>query len=469
MIASLALSVTVLASRPAPAPPDSLAFGRFGTVALYGDRAHPAQVVLFISGDGGWNLGVVQMARHLASLGALVVGIDIRRYLHALRADSTACAYPAAEFEGLSQYVQQRLALPRYVTPMVVGYSSGATLAYVLLAEAPVGTFRGAISLGFCPELPLPHTLCPGDGLLQTLLGGKPGLRFIPSPQLSAPWIALHGTLDQVCQSDSTAAFVRRIDGAEFVSLPGVGHGFGVASHWMPQFDAAFRKLAALESAPPIRDPAVADLPLVAVPARSAGTGNPRRLVAVMLSGDGGWAGLDRTVADDLADAGVPVLGFNSLQYFWRARTPDELAADLTRAATHALAMTGMDRVMFIGYSFGADVLPFALNRLPTALRERVGAVALIGVSGKAAFEFHVGGWFGKTPATALPTEPEIAVLGSHLPASARLVCLEGEAEPESACPSSASAGFQRVLLPGGHHLGGDYKRLAAILLTAVE
>jgi len=55
-----------------------LRFGRFGTVVLYRGREHPSQVVLFISGDGGWNLGVVGMARAVAAAGALAVGIDIR-------------------------------------------------------------------------------------------------------------------------------------------------------------------------------------------------------------------------------------------------------------------------------------------------------------------------------------------------------------------------------------------------------
>ncbi len=33
----------------------------------------------FLSGDGGWNKGVVDMARHLAEEGALVAGVDIRK------------------------------------------------------------------------------------------------------------------------------------------------------------------------------------------------------------------------------------------------------------------------------------------------------------------------------------------------------------------------------------------------------
>ncbi len=126
-------------------------FGRFGKIALYHPSAHPAHVVLFVSGDGGWNLGVVDMARELAALDALVVGVDITYYLKQLESSPERCAYPAADFELLSKYVQKKIGFPQYITPVLIGYSSGATLVYAAIVQAPSNTFQGAISLGFCP------------------------------------------------------------------------------------------------------------------------------------------------------------------------------------------------------------------------------------------------------------------------------------------------------------------------------
>src|SRR5512139_2393847 len=111
----------------------SVEFGRFGKVALYSPQGEPSHVVLFISGDGGWNLGVVDMARELASLDALVIGIDIVHYLKELEASSEKCSYPAADFESLSKFVQKKLDFPRYIQPVLIGYSSGATLVYAIL------------------------------------------------------------------------------------------------------------------------------------------------------------------------------------------------------------------------------------------------------------------------------------------------------------------------------------------------
>jgi len=54
-----------------------LEYGSFGKPSIYAPSVEQAHVVLFVSGDGGWNPGVIDMARALAGLYALAVGIDI--------------------------------------------------------------------------------------------------------------------------------------------------------------------------------------------------------------------------------------------------------------------------------------------------------------------------------------------------------------------------------------------------------
>ena len=220
-----------------------LEYGRFGKVSLYQGSSPPSHVVLFVSGDGGWNLGVVDMARELATLNALVVGIDIVHFLRELGKSGETCSNPAADFEILSKFVQKKLNFPRSIVPVLVGYSSGATLVYAVLAQAPHATFCGAISLGFCPDLLLTKTLCKGHGL-QWEMGPKgKGYIFLPATNLQDPWIALQGTLDQVCDPASTEDYVKKVKGGEIVILPKVGHGFSVPKNWMPQFKKAFLRI----------------------------------------------------------------------------------------------------------------------------------------------------------------------------------------------------------------------------------
>ena len=85
---------------------ETLDYGRFGKLTLYRETSQPNHVVLFISGDGGWNLGVIDMAKSLAGLDALVIGIDITHYLGELARSADKCSYPASDFEFLSKYIQ---------------------------------------------------------------------------------------------------------------------------------------------------------------------------------------------------------------------------------------------------------------------------------------------------------------------------------------------------------------------------
>ena len=48
----------------------------FGKVTVYRQSPRPSHVALFISGDGGWNLGVVDMARELMGMDALGDGMQ---------------------------------------------------------------------------------------------------------------------------------------------------------------------------------------------------------------------------------------------------------------------------------------------------------------------------------------------------------------------------------------------------------
>ena len=61
----------------------------------------------------------------------------------------------------------------------------------------------------------------------------------------------------------------------------------------------------------------VKDLPLIEVVAKE-----PSHTMAVFLSGDGGWAAIDKAIAGALQKHGVSIVGINSLKYFWRTRTP---------------------------------------------------------------------------------------------------------------------------------------------------
>jgi type IV secretory pathway VirJ component len=442
-------------------PTDVLTVPGFGQVSLYAPRVAPSQVVLFVSGDGGWNLGVVPMAEALRDRGALVAGIDIRTFVKALDA-SDRCAYPAGDLERLSRTVQLKGGLAEYKTPILVGYSSGGTLVYAALAAAPPETFAGAISLGFCPDLEISKPPCQQNGLTVTRRKNGLGFNLAPNHQIRTPWMVLQGDIDQVCAPTVTEAFVAAVPGGKLFSLPKVGHGFAVPRNWEPQYLAAYDTIVAqrAKSEPVATAPEVRDLSLTEVPvAPSARTDT----MAIILTGDGGWAGLDKSLAAGMSARGIPSVGWSSLRYYWTPRTPDGAAADLARIILHYMSEWGANRIILIGYSFGADVLPFLVNRLPASLLPHVRSVALLGLSETADFEFHISDWIGHGGASQYRTVPEAERL------TVRVLCIRGDDENDSACRTLKGAHITSLEVGHGHHFSGDYTHLVDVILNTYQ
>lgn len=457
MLACCLIGPPAVAGEPAPAP-ERFEYGAAGEVTLYRPTGAPRGVALFVSGDGGWNQGVVDMAERLRDLGGLVVGIDIRTLLRNLAASAERCAYPAGDLEELARAVQLHVKLPEYRRPVLVGYSSGATLVYAALAAAPPESFAGAISLGFCPDLEIAKPLCEQRGLEARPRVKGPGYDLAPTSRLARPWVVLQGEIDQVCGPAAARSFVAQVHGARLMALPKVGHGFSVPRNWDFALVEAWRTLTTLRPTPRPSIAAVADLPLVE---RTAAPDRHDDRLAVIVSGDGGWAEIDEQLATALAARGIPVVGWSSLRYFWTPRTPEGAARDLERVLDHYLPEWGRERALLIGYSFGADALPFLVSRLPAEARARVAGVGLLGLSAEASFEFHVTSWIGGGGETRYPTVPEVRRL-QGLP----VVCIRGAEETDSACGRLEGAVDVRVTtLPGGHHFGGDAGRLADALL----
>jgi type IV secretory pathway VirJ component len=452
--AVLGLSVTcLLFAFCAMVHAESLQMGRFGTVELYHGSPHPTHVVLFLSGDSGWDEAAARLAAGLSSqTDSLIVGIDSGHYLRELDSVvSGRCHFPAAGLEALSKFVQKSLGFPNYVTPLLVGCLSGGSLAYGAMVQAPPGTFAGVVSLGFCPHIALSRPLCKGYGLKSEALPGGKGYTLLPAPEVTDPWTVLQGGTDSVCSAGETRTFIRQVDGARLEIVPGEGHAITDASGWLPAVKQALT--GALEahrvyrkSITPMNGPK--DLPLVVLEPR-----NPEKdLLAVIVTGDGGWASIDRQIGETLAERGIPVVGLSSLQYFWKQRTQKEMSADMGRILQYYLSLHEGSRAVLIGYSLGADVLPFMASQLPDALKDKVAEIALLGPSMSTEFEFHLADWIGGSGHAGHPTKPEVEKLKGM-----KILCFHGEDEEDSLCPHLSPGIAVDVQLPGGHHFDGDF------------
>jgi type IV secretory pathway VirJ component len=208
--------------------------------------------------------------------------------------------------------------------------------------------------------------------------------------------------------------------------------------------------------------PAILGLPLVEV----RPTGRTGATMAVILSGDGGWAAGDRTMAATLADSGVSVVGLDVPSYLRTPRNPDGASADLKRLLEYYVARWHAERVILIGYSHGADLAPFMVSRLPVELRSRIAVLAMLGLEPRANFRFHLADIIADfSHEGALPVLPEVEKLRG-LP----MLCVQGSDEGNSLCSSLPPALARVETRRGGHRISGTQgPEVVGVILKAVR
>lgn len=241
--AAALLCVALAACTRATTPTERLSNGPFHELRIYQGEIPRHYLVLLLSGDGGWGAPLPEIARRLSTQGALVAGVDVQDLFSTYSRDAHSCASPAADLADLAHYLQQRYALAN-VPPVLIGHSAGATLAYLTLAQAPAGTFAGALTLSFCADLDLEKPLCAAPALRS--VPRSAGVQLLPATSaLPAPWFALHGLDDRVCPAADAREFMAALPGAHFVGVPGISHSYHHIDRWWPMFDSAWQELTA--------------------------------------------------------------------------------------------------------------------------------------------------------------------------------------------------------------------------------
>ena len=207
-------------------------------------------------------------------------------------------------------------------------------------------------------------------------------------------------------------------------------------------------------------DASIRGLPLEEIAAHRSGD-----KLAVFLTGDGGFAELDRAIAGVLADSGIAVVALDSRAYLWRRRTPDEAARDVARVARHYGARWHRDQLVLVGYSHGANLLPFVATRLPVDLARRLTLLAMLGLGKGASFQFHFADLFRDIDrSNDLPILPELQKLQGR-----SMLCIYGAEEPRSACRDADSTLLARYPVAGDHHFDQAYAAIGAIIATAAD
>ena len=156
-----------------------------------------------------------------------------------------------------------------------------------------------------------------------------------------------------------------------------------------------------------------------------------------------------------------PVIGWSTLTYFWHKKTPEQVTADLLDLLDHYRQRWPNRTWVLIGFSFGAEIVPFIINRLPAAERARLLAGVMLSPSTESDFEIHVSDWVSSNKYQGYATQPETERI-SDIP----LFCFYGQEDddPDVLCPLLTQHNVTNIALPGGHHFEDDYPWMVTLL-----
>jgi type IV secretory pathway VirJ component len=454
VLLALILSLVFTGAPAVNKPPQTVQASPFGQVMLVNHTDQPKGLIILIADAPPQQPD--SLAAALAELDYAVVQVQPEQWLAASsQADTRNCVDIAAAVRSLEHQLVSSISGLAPDPPIVVGAGEGATLAYLAAAQARPNELHAAVSIDFDADIPAGMTPCR-ETRWPTLPGRVSPMTLEPLPHLNAPWFVFQPETALKERNSSAEKFLARVPDAQLTLIKASSApSYDGAS--IPEFMALMQWLDPRIAHQVTGAASLAGLPLTEVPAQKPGDD---RLV-VMLSGDGGWAALDRGVAAAFATQGIGAVGLDSLSYFWKQRTPAETAAAVTGIIQWYTDHWNKRRVILFGYSFGADILPFIVNRLPPPVLSRIDRVVFAGLGPRAAFEFHLSNWLSATQEDGLPVADEIR----RMPAI-RALCLYGSDEgPASACHDLKNTAVILRELPGDHHFNDDYARVVETAL----
>lgn len=395
----------------------------------------PNGLVVLVSDRGGITQADRDVASELVSEGLIVIPVDLDRWRTALETDAGPdgeCLYLGSDLEGIAKEALRALELDTYFHPVVVGRGEGGTLAYAAVADAPAATLAGGVALDAPPAA---HTRVPVCEGATATPAGPAAFSYDRAADLPVPF---------------TFVVAEGAETATAMTAPMRAGQSAVAT-------ADGRVAAVAKAALAIADADRTELPIVVGKPK----GQPKGVV-VFFSGDGGWRDLDKTIGDWLTAEGIEVIGVDSLRYFWSEKSPKQMAEDIDDMLSDAKPAPGVP-IGLLGYSFGADTLPFAFDELAPEWRQRVSLIGLLAPSAQTGFQISVGGWLGMSTG-----DSDVIAAATGLPAT-RVLCVYGSDEDDSACEDAKLSAFTKLALDGGHHFDGNYDALAARLLAALR
>jgi type IV secretory pathway VirJ component len=177
----------------------------------------------------------------------------------------------------------------------------------------------------------------------------------------------------------------------------------------------------------------------------------------ILFTGNGGWKPLVKAITQYLNSQDVSVVAINSYKYFRSEKKPEQIACDLEGIIDRYNIKWNMGKVVLLGYSMGAEVIPFAVNRLDKKYTDMLQDIVMIAPWQKATFKDK---WIDHLIDIDKGFDINVEIDKMEYK-NAFIICDDNKI---SLCHEQLDNKIDPEVLEGGHHFGGDYLRLSKLI-----
>jgi len=183
--------------------------------------------------------------------------------------------------------------------------------------------------------------------------------------------------------------------------------------------------------------------------------------MVVYISGDGGWNTFSDSLCNYLSKKGFPVVVLNARKYFWDRKTPEEAAADLVTIVDAFGARWKRDKFILTGFSFGASLVPFLVNRFPERITGRLSSSIMINPDMLCDFEVHLSDMLNMGPSKG---EFDVVREMKAIDVKKTAIFFGGDERMELQ-QAFRLTGANVQIVPGNHHFDDDSEVLEELLV----
>ena len=193
-------------------------------------------------------------------------------------------------------------------------------------------------------------------------------------------------------------------------------------------------------------------------------TNNHNKPLIFYISGDGGMNKFSTSLCEGFFKKGFDVSALNARDYFWDRKTPEKTASDVNNFLIKKLTGRKNQQVVLIGYSFGADIVPFIIKGISKNIDDKILVSFLMASSGNTDFEIHWADIFGGSTKRSMDVVTEINKLSDK-----KIVIISASDDKALAVNNITLKRFTHEVLPGGHHFDGDTQEIVKVILNNME